>query len=177
MIVTKSASRYAKALLELATEQGKLDQVSADMKAVINVFEDTRDFQLFLDSPVIGGDKKFAIFKELFPQFDELTTAFIQLMIRNKRENILGEIAHSYGKQLQSQLGINPVTITSASALDDKTKSAILSKLEKSLNGKLEVEEKIDADLIGGFIVQVGDTRIDASVANKLNSLKVSLTR
>ncbi|MCE3295322.1 MAG: synthase subunit delta [Crocinitomicaceae bacterium] len=177
MKATKSASRYAKALLELAIEQNKTEVVSRDMRRFTEAFRETREFQLFLDSPVINADKKNAILNEVFPGFDMLTRSFIELLVRKGRENALGQIADSFDAQLKSHLGIIPVTLISAQALDEATKKTILSKLEKSLNGKLELEEKIDPSLIGGFIVKMGDTQIDASVSNKLKNLKVNLTR
>lgn len=177
MKATKSAARYAKALLELAIENGKTDRVSADMKLVLQAFKDTREFQLFLDSPVINAEKKSNVFNELFPDFDSLTSSFIQLMIKNRRENALAQIAASFEAQLKAHLGIIPVTLISAKALDAQTKKTILGKLEGSLKGTLEVDEEIDASLIGGFVIKMGDTQIDASVSSKLKNLKVSLTR
>lgn len=177
MKATKSAARYAKALLELAIENGKTDSVSADMKMVLQAFKDTREFQLFLDSPVINSEKKIDVFNELFPQFDSLTTSFIQLMVKNRRENALAQIAASFETQLKSHLGIIPVTLISATELDAQSKKTILGKLEAALKGTLEVEEEIDPSLIGGFIIKMGDTQIDASVSGKLKNLKVSLTR
>lgn len=176
MKATKSAVRYAKALLELAVEQGKTDGVAADMKALLEAFEN-REFQLFLDSPVIKSDKKNAIFAELFPQFDALTSSFISLLVKNRREGALAQIAASFEMQLKAHLGIVPVTIVSASPLDDKTRKMILEKLDKSIEGKLELDEQLDSSIIGGFIIKMGDTHLDASVSNKLENLKVSLTR
>ncbi|MGV3631350.1 MAG: ATP synthase F1 subunit delta [Bacteroidota bacterium] len=177
MKATKSAPRYAKALLELAIEQNKTQEVSQDMHRFSDAFQETREFQLFLDSPVIKADKKNAILNEVFPGFDMLTKSFIELLVKKGRENALGQIAESFDAQLKSHMGIIPVSIISAQPLDDATKKTILSKLEKSLHGKLELEERIDPSLIGGFIVKMGDTQIDASVSNKLKNLKVNLTR
>ncbi len=177
MKATKSAGRYAKALLELAIEQNKTQEVSADMRRFAEAFRETREFQLFLDSPIIKADKKNAILNEVFPSFDVLTRSFVELLVRNGRENALGQIADSFEAQLKEHLGIIPVSLISAHPLDAATKKTILSKLETSLKGKLELEEKIDPSLIGGFIVKMGDTQIDASVSNKLKNLKVSLTR
>lgn len=177
MKATKSASRYAKAFLELAVEQNKTEQVSNDMRAFLAANSETREFQLFLDSPIIHADKKNAILNEVFPSFDSLTRSFIELIVRNGREGALAQIAEAYEGQLKQHLGITPVTLVSAHPLDAATKKVILSKLEASLKGKLELEEKIDTSLIGGFIVKMGDTQIDASVLNKLKNLKVSLTR
>lgn len=172
---TRSASRYAKALLELAIENNKLEAVSADLKAFTAAHADTREFQLFLDSPIINSERKSLIFKELFGQFDTLTTSFIDLIIKNGREGILPAIATSFEAQMKAHLGIVPVTLVSAVALDATTKSSLLAKVQATVNGKLEVEEKIDASLLGGFIVKLGDTQIDASVSNQLRTLKQRL--
>lgn len=177
MRATKSASRYAKALLELAIEQGNTESVAADMNALLEAYNDSRDFQLFLSSPIINADKKSSILANVFEQFGELSSSFIQLIVKNGREAALPQIADSYIAQLKQHMGIIPVTLVSATTMDDKTKNTIVSKLEGSLNGKLELDEQIDASLIGGFIVKMGDTQIDASVASKLKNLKVSLTR
>jgi F-type H+-transporting ATPase subunit delta len=177
MKVTKSASRYAKALLELAIEQNKVDQVLADMQAVVVADAETKDFQLFLDSPIINSDKKINVINEIFGQFDSLTKSFVALVAQNKREKALVQIADSLISQVKTHLGIVPVTLISAQKLDDATKSAILAKLEKSITGKLEIDEKIDTSLIGGFIIKMGNTQIDASVSNKLRNLQTSLTR
>lgn len=177
MKATKSASRYAKAFLELAIEQNKTEQVSKDMRAFLSANSETNDFQLFLDSPIIKADKKNAILNEVFPSFDSLTKSFIDLIVRNRRESALTQIAESYEAQLKSHKGIVPVTLVSAQALDAATKKTILSKLEASIKGTLELEEKIDTSLIGGFVIKMGDTQIDASISNKLKNLKVSLTK
>jgi F-type H+-transporting ATPase subunit delta len=177
MKVTKSASRYAKALLELAIENNKIDQVLADMQAVISANVEAREFQLFLDNPIINSDKKNSIIKEIFEQFDSLSLSFVSLIVKNKREGALVQIADSFQTQVKEHLGIVPVTLISAQQLDTATRNTILAKLEKSIQGKIELDEKIDTDLIGGFIVKMGDTQIDASVSNKLRNLKTSLTR
>lgn len=174
---TKAASRYAKALLELAIEQNKLTQVSEDMRALSSASEETKEFQLFLDSPVINAEKKNSIFNELFGQFDKITISFIHLITKNGREAILPAIADSFDSQMKEYLGITPVTLISAQPLDAATKTAILDKVQATVKGKLELDEQIDASILGGFIVKMGDNRIDASVANQLKNLKQRLTR
>lgn len=177
MKATKSASRYAKALLELAIEQNMTESVSSDMNQFLDAFNETRDFQVFLSSPVINKEKKAIIINEVFPSFNELTKSFVALLVKNGREGHLAQIAASYESQLKEHLGIVPVTLISAQELDSTTKGRILSKLEASLKGTLELEEKIDPSLIGGFIVKMGDSQIDASVSSKIRNLKVNLTR
>lgn len=175
---TKAAVRYAKALLELALEQNIADQVENDLKYLQSVNNEAKDFEVVLQSPVINTDKKIAIFHDLFGQFEKLTTMFIDLIAKNRREALLPEIANSYINQLKAHRGIVPMTLVSATALDHATKDHILAKLQGGFPGKtLEVAEKIDQNLIGGFVITMNDWQIDASVANQLNNLKQRLTR
>lgn len=174
---TKAASRYAKALLELAIEKNRIDQVTSDISTLLQANNETKEFQLFLDSPVINAEKKNSIFKVLFPKFDEITTLFIELITKNGREAMIPQIADSFEAQLKAHKGIVPVTLISAQALDSKTKETIITKVQSTIKGILEVTEEIDASLIGGFVVKIGDNRIDASVANQLENLKQRLTR
>ena len=174
---TKVAARYAKALLELAEEQNKVERIADDMRQLSHVNTDVADFAILLNSPVINSDKKMNIFRELFGSFDQLSMSFIELITKNRREYLLGEIAHSYEAQLKASKGITPVTLISAVPLNEQTKKEIMSKVQASVKGTLEVTEKIDETLIGGFIIRMDDKQIDASVSSQLASLKQTLTR
>ena len=174
---TKAASRYAKALLELAIEQNKLDRIAADMAYLAKINHDEKDFAVLLNSPVVKSDKKIAIFNEIFGQFDELSTKFINLITKNRREGLLAEIAHSFDAQVKAHKGIVPVTLISAVALDNATKESILGKVKGSVKGEMEITEVIDETLIGGFIVRMDDKQVDASIARQFNNLKQRLTR
>ena len=174
---TKAASRYAKALLELAIENNKVDAIAKDMQHLAAVCAENPDFIKFLNSPVVRADKKISIFSEIFGQFDKITTLFVNLIFTNRREFLFAEIAHSFNDQMKAYKGIVPMTITSASPLAASTKESILSKILGSVKGELEITEEIDPELIGGFIVRMGDTQIDASISNQLNNLKQRLTK
>lgn len=174
---TKSAGRYAKALLELAQEQNKTDIVESNMLEVVKASKETHDFQVFLNSPIIKVDKKIDVMNQLFSNFDSLTMSFLELITKNGRENLIIAIANSFLAQLKELRGIVPVSITSASPLDEKTREVILSKVKSIASGKLEVEEIIDKTIIGGFVVRLGDKQIDASVASQLNRMKQELTK
>ena len=174
---TKVASRYAKALLELAIENNKLDAISGDMNYLLSANNETRDFQLLLNSPIIHADKKIAIFAELFDQFEQVTKSFVNLITKNGRENLLPEIAEAFEAQVKTYKGIVPVTIVTAAPMSQQTKDMILSKVQATVSGTLEVTEKVDPSLIGGFVVRMDDKRIDASVASQFTNLKQRLTR
>ncbi len=174
---TKVAARYARALLDLAIEQGNLDSVLGDMLVFSATVNDSRDFELLLSSPVVKADKKIEIFQRAFEPFEKSTQDFLALVTNNRRESILGDIALAFQALVQELRGIVPMTLTSAAPLDASTRNAIVAKIQSSVQGTLEVEEKIDESLIGGFVVRMGDQQIDASVVNQLNNLKQRLTR
>lgn len=174
---TKSASRYAKALLELAIEHNKVDAIAGDMNFLLQTAEN-RDFELFLNSPLINTEKKINILAEVFGQFEEITSKFVNLVTRNRRDYMLPAIASSFNQQVKEYKGIVPVTITSAVALNEKTKNDIIGKISATVSGKtVEITEVIDKEIIGGFIVRMGDQQIDASIASQFNNLKQRLTK
>jgi len=172
---TKSAIRYAKAILELSSETNAVDQVASDMERIVEAGNDTGDFQVFLNSPVIKTDKKISILKVLFPEFTELTMSFIELITKNKREYLLTEIASAFVSLLKKQNGIVPISVTSAVKLEKQTLNRILEKLKSHVDGAFEVTEEVDPSLIGGFVVRMEDKQIDASIASQLNRMKIEL--
>ncbi len=174
---SKSAIRYAQALLDLSVEQGNLEAVAADMKYLAEVCAENRDLELMLASPIVKADKKLSVLNAVFDQFDKVTKSFIELIVKNGREGILSQIAAAFETQLKAFKGIVPVTLISAKPLDASVKKTILKSIEGSVKGTLEVTEQLDESLIGGFIVRMGDTQIDASVASQLSQLKTRLTR
>lgn len=174
---TKVASRYAKSLLEIALEQKNVDSVLGDMKFLLQTNNETRDFELLIASPIINAAKKIEIFEKIFDQFEAVSMNFVKLIIKNGREEFLPEIARSFEAQVKEYKGIVPITIITASTLDTATRAKIVAKVQETVKGELEIEEKIDTSLIGGFVVRMGDMQIDASIANQFNNLKQRLTR
>ncbi|MDC1202873.1 ATP synthase F1 subunit delta [Crocinitomicaceae bacterium] len=172
---TKSAIRYAKALLELSIENSNLDEVSSDMRRIVESSNETNDFKVFLSSPVIKSDKKIKVLKVLFVGFEKLTSSFIDLITKNKREYLLVEIAEAYLYLLKKHQQIVPVSITSARKLEKETLNQILDKMKSHVEGDFEVTEEVDESLIGGFIVRMDDKQIDASVLTQLNRMKQEL--
>ena len=168
----KAAVRYAKALLELATEHNKVELIEADILQLLKVSNEAHDFQVFLNSPLINIDKKIAVIKQIFPDFNQTTIDLLSLVTNNGRESVMIDIAKQFISQLKAQRGIVPITIISAQELEESTKQSILSKISASINGTAEITEEIDTALIGGFIVRMGDHQIDASVATQLQRLK-----
>lgn len=174
---TKVASRYAKSLLEIAIEQKKVDSILGDMNFLLQTSKDSHDFELLIASPIVDGGKKIEIFKRVFEQFEDISMSFVELITKNGREAYLPEIAASFEAQVKAYKGITPVTLITAKELDQATKDKIIAKVQGQVDGQIEVTEKIDESIIGGFVVRMGDMRIDASVQSQFNNLKQRLTR
>jgi F-type H+-transporting ATPase subunit delta len=178
MADSRVASRYVKSLLGLAEEQKALEQVRADMQLFSSVCKTNRDFTNMLKSPVIKHDKKFAIMGAIFKtKVHPLTMAIIEMLTKKNREPLLPAIAGEFQNAYNVYKGIQKATVVTTFGLDEKTKAEI-EKLVKKISGKdqIELEQKVDAELIGGFVLNVGDKQIDASIKNKLRTLKTSFS-
>ena len=108
---TKSAIRYAKAIIELSTDKDSTDSVAADMNRIISAGNETEEFQIFLNSPVIKTDKKISILNVLFSDFSELTMSFVELIAKNKREYLLVDIAAAFVSLLKKKMGLYPLQL------------------------------------------------------------------
>ncbi len=168
------ASRYAKSLLGLAIEKDQLHQVFEDMQYLQSICRSNRDFVALLKSPIISSDKKQSIIEAVAEgKIGELTIAFIQLLTRKGREANLPEITQAFIEQYKENQQIYTVKLTSATPVSDELKQEIVDKV-KSQSGmqKIELVTAVDEDLVGGFVLQIGDTLVDASIAYDLNVIK-----
>jgi F-type H+-transporting ATPase subunit delta len=171
------ASRYAKSLLDLAVEKGQLDAVYADMLQVREVAGGSKEFITFLNSPVIKTDKKIAVLKTIFEgKVNALTLAFLTIVANKRRESVIPEMAASFIDQYKAHKNILTAIVTSAQGLDAATRQKALDLVKAQMNGEIELVEKTDANLIGGFILKIGDKQIDRSVSRQLSNLKKELT-
>ena len=174
MSVQRIATRYAKSLIDLAQERGKLDRVMEDIQS-FNQVTGNRDFHLLLKSPLVKGDKKEKIFKALFEgKYDELTLAFLHILLRKKREMYLVELGKEFIVQYKAIKHISTVKVTSAAKLSEVALDAIRKKLAESsmTDDKVEISTTIDPKLIGGFVIEFNNRLYDASVTHKLELLK-----
>jgi F-type H+-transporting ATPase subunit delta len=174
MSVTRIATRYAKSLIELSQEQGKLEKVHDDMK-MLHEAAKNRDLHIFLKSPVIPADKKIAAFKAIFgSKMDELTLAYMSLLANKGREGYLSEISSQFITQYKSLKQITSVKVTTATPMGEDLLADLRNKLVSSgaTTANLDIETAVDPNIIGGFILEFDNKRYDASVSHKLEELK-----
>jgi F-type H+-transporting ATPase subunit delta len=166
------ASRYAKALFELAGEQNIEENVFNDMSMFLDVSRKSRDFKRMLQSPVIRFDKKNNILKAVFgSHFHKVTLTYIDIITRKRREMILDEIAEQYIILYREWKGIKTARLSTAVEIDDKMKDKIKQIISKQFNAEIELISTVRPELIGGFLLSVEDRQIDNTIRKKINRL------
>jgi len=168
------AKRYAKSLLDLSLEKNNSEKVNNDMVQLSEICADSKELISVFNNPTINANKKSEIFDALFKgKIENISLDFIQLITKNSRERLIPEIAQSFTKLYKAHNNVIDVELISALELEEKAKSKILEKVKKNYpNSTIELSEKIDPSILGGFIVKIGDKQIDASVASQLSNLK-----
>ncbi|MEP4535060.1 MAG: ATP synthase F1 subunit delta [Cyclobacteriaceae bacterium] len=174
MSASKIAVRYAKPLLELAEEKKVLDKVYSDILNFSTICKENRDFILMLKSPLISHIRKAEILSKIFAgKVDPLTANFLDIIAKKNRENILPEIAEAFLTLYNEKQGFQEATVTTTITLDGATKKAF-EKLVSDITGKKPLlTEKINSELIGGYVLKLGDRQIDDSISGKLKDLKL----
>ncbi len=167
------ASRYAKSLIDLAVETKQLEEVANDMRLIKQVCKENREFVILLESPVVKTDKKMAIFHSVFGgKISATTSTFLDLIARKRREGYIDDIAYAFDEQYKVFKNITTALVTTAVSLDAATKAKIVEIVKKNATGEVQLVEKIDKTLIGGFILTVGDKQVDTTIKRKLNDLR-----
>lgn len=165
--------------MDLAIEQGKLPEVSADIQLVSEAAKN-RDFYMMLKSPIIHSDKKNAIIEAVFKgKLNSLTIAYLELLVNKKREGFVPEIAAEFVRQYKAMQGITTVKVTTASEISPAVLEDLKGKILKSgaTTDKLDIVTAVDPELIGGFVLEFENKRFDASVSAKLEDLKKTFSK
>jgi F-type H+-transporting ATPase subunit delta len=169
----KIAGRYAKALFDLTLELDLVEKVKADAIQIHELCVASRDFITMLRSPVIRADKKSLVIKEIFKQhIQEITLNFILIITRNRRERMIPEIFLQFIELYKIYKNIITVEITTAYQMDESIRTKILTLLEKRANAEVDLKEKIDEEIIGGFVLSYEDKQYDASILRQIKNLR-----
>ena len=173
MALIKVATRYAKSLLGLVAEKGNLEEAFKDMTLIQKTCSENRDLVVLLKSPVVNTEKKTSILTAIFEKnVSEVTMLFINLITKNRRESALPEIADAFIAQYKAMKGITTALVTSATVLADDAKKKIADLVQKEVGGTVQLEMEVNPDLIGGFVLRIGDKQLDTSILNKIGDIR-----
>jgi F-type H+-transporting ATPase subunit delta len=178
VVESKIAVRYANALIGLAKERNEVEKILSEMQDFSTVYNSNPDFKYVLKNPVIRQDAKLKAIESIFQGLSVLSKSFIEKMVRAKREAYLGEIAHAYITLYNAMKGIVVADVVSAFTINDEIRNEVKNLIKKQLHGtavtKIILNERVDTNLIGGFIITVNGVQIDTSFSNKIVELKRS---
>lgn len=168
--------RYAKAFFSTAKEKNMLDILKADIETVLNFCNNSNDFILLLESPVVKTSKKINLISTIFKgKIDELSLKFLLLITSNKREVHIPGICRNFLGLTRKDQNIKSAVLTTATEMDKDILNKIELLMAKELGAKIELASKVNTNIIGGMVLRIGDKQYDASVATKLNKIKQQL--
>ena len=170
------ARRYAHALMDVAREQQAVDATSESLDLVGRAMAASRELQMLLASPLVAEGRKASVMRALFERrIDRLPMEFIDLLIRKHRERNLQEVIvqfHALRDELQN---VVTVDVTAAVPLRPEQEQALREELERRTGKHVRLRLTSDPTVMGGLVVKIGDTVLDASVAHQLARLREQL--
>lgn len=178
MSAEKLSGRYAKALFNEASHTGALEDISVDLEFIKSTLKSSKDLLTVFKSPVIQGHKKLAIVKEIFSgKVKPITQNFLQMLVEQGRESYLLDIIASFSRLFNEYKGISEVTVTTAVELDTANEEKIVQFIKaKSGYPNVKIHKKVDASILGGFIVDFGGKLYDNSVRYKLRKIEKEIS-
>jgi F-type H+-transporting ATPase subunit delta len=169
---SKIAVRYAKAFFELGIEKNKLDDFRKDIDFIAGTIKQN-DIQLLIESPVVKTSEKKKIFTDIFgKKIQELSLKFLLMIIDNRRETHIADICRNFTQQYLNHKGIKAATVTTATPIDEELQNKITKVIADIFKTDIELTTIDKQEIIGGFILRVGDKQLDASVSGKLSKIK-----
>ena len=176
MSESRAAIRYAKAILDLAVDKKATDAVEKDMRSIVATISESKELRQMLSSPVISGATKKETLLKIFKGSHAISEGLIGMLVDNKRVSILNEVALKFIILNEQQKGKDVAYVTTAVPMDAAMEKKILKQLTTITGNELTIENTVDENIIGGFVLRVGDLQYDASIVNKLNNLKREFT-
>jgi F-type H+-transporting ATPase subunit delta len=167
---------YANALFEAASEQGKLEQVRDELHEFSEAVEEVPQLRALIENPELDSRVKREALTGVLADADELVRNFVLLVVEKGRAEELDEMVQEFDALVAAEEGILDVELTTAVELSDDDATKILGQIEDVSGRRLRASRKVEPALIGGFVLQAGSYRADASVRGRLERLRQQLT-
>ena len=172
MLTNQLATKYARALYEVAVEENKLNEFGAELKSVTDTVYSQADLADFINHPRINAEAKKKVLGDIMPeQLSGSVHNFIMLLLDKRRESLLKEISKEFTAMSNAKQDIVEAEVTVAYPLSSEQEAKLVDKLSKSTGKTVKIQTKIDKSIVGGVVVKMGDKLIDGSVTSKIKSL------
>ena len=166
------ATVYARSLFEVATEQDKLDLVREQVGEFADAVSENRELQIFLFSPYFSTEEKKDGLDRALTDVDPVVENFLKLLIEKHRMPVIFRIRAEYDQLWEEENKLLPVEITSAVELPEETVKALGDQISEQTGRTVELSSNVNPDILGGIVVQVGNSVLDASIRNRLEQLR-----
>jgi F-type H+-transporting ATPase subunit delta len=176
MAGTRAAIRYAKAVLSLAIDNNKAKEVHSDMVLISSFIAESESLNNALNSPVVNLSDKAAVLNSLFPSVSSEIKSLLSTLVKNKRVNILDQVATQYRVLYDQVSNKKKAFVTTATPMTPELESKVVNKLKTLTTKDVTLHKSVDEKILGGFVLRLGDKQYDASVSNQLNTLKNKFT-
>ena len=171
------AAVYARSLFEVAQEQNKLDTIREQLGAFADALDETRELQVFFFSPYFSTIEKKDGLDRAVSDADPTLVNFLKLLIENHRTPVIFRVRRVFDGLWREENKLLPVTVTSAVELDQATVSQIGDRISEQTGRKVELSAIVEPDILGGLVVRVGNSILDASIRNRLEQLRKQVAR
>jgi ATP synthase F1 delta subunit len=170
--VEQIAQVYSRSLFEVAKEQGKLDEVREQLGQFADAVAENRDLQVFFFSPYLSTEEKKEGLHKALEGADETLLNFLELLVEKHRMPAIFRIRRQFDELWEDENRRLPVTVTSAIELDESTVRQIGDAIGEQTGRHIELTSKVDPDILGGIVLRVGNSILDASIRNRLEQLR-----
>ena len=171
------ATVYARSLFEVASEQDKLDLVREQISQFADAVSENRELQVFLFSPYFSTKEKTEGLDKAVSGADETVLNFLRLLIEKHRMPVLFRVRAEFEQLWEEENKLLPVTVTSAVELPKSTVKQIGDRIAEQTDRKVDLQSKVDPDILGGIVVRVGNSVLDASIRNRLENFRKQVAR
>jgi F-type H+-transporting ATPase subunit delta len=171
------AQVYARSLFDVASEQDRVDEIREQLDEFTRAMDEDRDLQIFFFSPYFSTKEKEDALDRAISGADDIFVNFLKLLIQNHRMPVIFRVRRGYEELWEEANRLLPVSVTSAVELDEETVSQLGDRIAEQTGRRVQVSAHVDPDIIGGIVVRVGDSILDASVRNRLDQLRKQVAR
>jgi ATP synthase F1 delta subunit len=175
--VEEIASVYARSLFEVASEQDKLDEIREQLGEFAGTLAENQEMQIFFFSPYFSTDEKKQGLEKSVEGADEVLVNFLELLIEKHRMPVVFRIRRVYDTLWEEENRLLPVHVTSAVDLDRDVVEQIGDRIAEQTGRKVELSSEVQPDILGGIVVRVGNSVIDASIRSRLDQLRRQVAR
>jgi len=171
------AEVYSRSLFEVAQEADVLDRIHDELGEFADALADNRELQVFFFSPYFSSQEKKDGIAKLVTDADENFVRFLELLAERHRVPAVFRIRRAFDEMWAEENKLLPVTVTSAVELDDELVQDIGKRITEQTDRKVDLSSKVDPDVLGGIVLQVGNMVLDASVRNRLEALRKQVVK